>query len=278
MKPLNFIILFISIIYMSSCEDVVELDLPESDKRLVVDGWLTNLSEVQTIKLSYTGPYFESAPTPKVTNAVVTVYDNEGNTFNMIEEEPGIYKQNFIPQIGRSYTLEITTGEGEEYVSAPEVMDPVPALEQITYEFREKTAFEDEGYYVFINLTDPEDQENYYRWKYYVNDILQNDPDNLIIERDELIDGSELRDIQFNYEPLEVGDKVRIEQASISEGAYNFIIVVRDQLTSGRGTFDAPPAPVIGNVRNKNSPDETVLGYFGVSDVDYKEILIEEIP
>lgn len=277
MRNLHYIIFLISVLLLVSCEDVIELDLPETEKRVVVDAWLTNTSEVQTVKLSYTGSYFDNSPTPMLTGATVTVSDNYGNIYELIEEEPGVYRQNFMPQVKYIYTLEITTEEGVNYISDPEVMEPVPDLEELYFEYKTKSIFEEEGYYVFIGLKDPAGEKNFYRWKYYINDVLQNTPDYFVFQNDDLVDGAELYDIQYNFEPLNVGDKVRIEQYAISEGAYNFLYIVREQITSGRGTFDAPPAPVKGNIYNLNNRQETVLGYFGVSAVDAKEIIIEEI-
>lgn len=275
MKNLKYPLLFLLLFALVSCEDVIELELPEGEKRVVVDAWLNPLSEVQTIKLKYTAPYFESTPAPLLTEASVTVYDDKGNSYLMTEEEPGIYRHAFFPQIGHSYRLEFITKEGVEYTSSPETMAKVPALEELYFDFLPKSSFEEEGYYVYIGLIDPKGVKNYYRYQYFINDVLQNKPENLVIQDDDLIDGAELFDIQFNFEPLQIGDKVRIEQHSISEGAFDFLFRVRDQVTPGRGTFDAPPAPVKGNIYNTNNLNETVLGYFGVSDVDFKEIIIE---
>lgn len=276
MKVLKSHLYFLSILLLSSCEEVIELDLPEADKRLVVDSWLHNLSDMQTVKLRLTGPYFDNTATPAVEGALVTVFEDNGNEYKFLEEEPGVYRASFVPQVANSYTLEIITSDGVEYISKAERMNPVPALEDIYFEYKPKALFEEEGYYVFIGLMDPAGIKNFYRWKYYVNGVLQNSPDYFVIQNDDLIDGADLFDIQFNFEPLEVGDHVRIEQYALSENAFDFLSILREQVTSGRGTFDAPPAPIRGNIINKNNPDENVLGYFGISDIDFQEITIEE--
>jgi hypothetical protein len=49
---------------------------------------------------------------------------------------------------------------------------------------------------------------------------------------------------------------------SLTERAYTFWDQI-DQTVSNVGTiFDAPPAPILGNIYNLNDPDEQVLGYF----------------
>lgn len=277
MNRILYIIAFLSIFIFSSCQDVIELDIPESEKRLVVDSWLSNVQNIQTVKLKYTGPYFDSTAIPVVSGATVTIYDNQGNVFNMTEGEAGSYHNDFIPQVGSFYTLEIETPDGEKFISNPEKMEAVPEMEELYYEYKEKTLFDEEGYYVFIGFNDPEGVMNFYRWKLYLNDELKNAPFDLIISDDGLYDGAEVYDVQYNEDPLIPGDKVKIEMYSLTKEAYNYLNLVREQITSGRGLFDAPPAVVKGNMKKVNNPDEIVLGYFGVSEVDTKEIVIEEI-
>lgn len=277
MNRFLFIIAVLSTFMFSSCEDVIDVDIPESEKRLVVDGWLSNVRDFQVIKLKYTGAYFDSTTTPVVTDAIVNIYDDQGNTFNMTEAEPGVYNNFFMPQVGNKYTLEIETPDGEKFISIPEKMEAVPEMEELYYEYKEKTLFDEEGYYVFIGFADPKGIMNFYRWKLYLNDELKNKPFDLIISDDALYDGSEVYDVQYNEDPLVPGDKVKIEMYSLTKEAYNYLNIVREQITSGRGLFDAPPAVVRGNIKNVNNPNEVVLGYFGVSEVDTKEILIEEI-
>ncbi|MDQ3395303.1 MAG: DUF4249 domain-containing protein [Bacteroidota bacterium] len=276
MKNIQSIFYITLFMLFTSCEDVVEIDLPEGEKRLVVEAWLNNIDPLQEVKLSLTGPYFENQATQSVAGATVRISDDLGTIYNMVEETPGFYQNTFLPEVGRAYTLEIITIEGIEYVSNPETMEAVPEMDEFYYEYRQRELFLLEGYYVFIGLKDPPGVKNFYRWKYYINGEFQNKAQDFAIQDDDLIDGAELLDIQYNIEPLKAGDTVKIEQYSLTEDAYNFLVKVREQITSGRLLFDAPPAPVTGNIINVNNPNETVLGYFGVSAVDVQDIVIEE--
>lgn len=275
MKNIQLLFILMTMILLVSCEDVVELDLPEAEKKLVVDGWLTNESDLKTVKLSLTGPYFDNSPTPRVVGAAVSVIDNKGNLFTFQETADGLYQSSFTLEPGSIYSLQITTAEGKEYISAGEMLTAVPPIDSLYFLFKKKTSFEDEGYFVYVNLKDPAGEKNFYRWKYYINGVYQNKAENIIFETDELVDGNDINDIQFNWEPLAEGDVVKIEQISISENAYHYLRVLKEQLLGGGGTFSTPPAPVKGNMTSKTNPSETVLGFFGVSSVDSKEILIQ---
>jgi hypothetical protein len=276
MKNFHYLILILALIFLNSCEDVIELDLPEAEKKLVVDGWFTDDTDLHSIKLSLTGPYFDSNSTPRVKGATVTITDNKGNSFRMEETADGLYQESFNLELGHNYILHITTAEGKEYISEGETLSAVPPIDSLYFKYKEKSIFEDEGYYLFQNLKDPAGEKNFYRWKYYINGEFQNKAEDLTFVSDELVDGNEINDIQFEWGPLKTGDLVRIELISISENGYKYINVLEDQLLYGGGTFARPPAPIKGNIVSKNNPSETVLGFFGVSSVYSKEILIVE--
>jgi hypothetical protein len=60
---------------------------------------------------------------------------------------------------------------------------------------------------------------------------------------------------------------VNLEQISVSLEVYKFYQLVR-QLTQGTGGLaDTPPSAIVGNIQNVSNPDEKVVGYFGVANV-----------
>ena len=88
-------------------------------------------------------------------------------------------------------------------------------------------------------------------------------------------DGNLIIDWDIVYE-TQPDDTVIIEQMSISKRAFNFWTLVQQQLSNFGSPFDTPPASIEGNMYNINDPDETVLGFFGVSNVSKESIVIED--
>jgi len=274
MKISTTLLYLTSLLIFNSCTDVIDLDLTEANKKLVVEAWLTNDTDVHTVQLSLTGSYFDQNPTLRVNDAVVTITDNTGNSFILEETADGIYQDRFDLVQANTYFLHIKTIEGEEYISQGEKLSPVPSIDSLYAVYQVKTTIDDEGYFVYINSKDPIGQRNFYRWKIYINDVYQNKADNISFETDEYFNGNDITNFQFYWEPLNEGDFVKVEQLSLSENGYKFIKLMREQLTGG-GIFGTPPATIKGNISSKNNPAETVLGFFGVSSIHSLKILIE---
>lgn len=154
MKNIIFLISILAL-FITSCEDVVNLDLPDGEVQLVVDGSITNQPGEKRVRLTTSSNYFDNKETPKVTGALVLLYDQTGVVDTLTEKEAGIYTTNYIGKVGSTYHIYIRTKEGEEYESQPEILQSVPEIDSIYYEYKEKTAFEDEGYYVMINTSEP---------------------------------------------------------------------------------------------------------------------------
>jgi hypothetical protein len=67
--------------------------------------------------------------------------------------------------IGERYQLNVRIGDNE-YVSEGTMLPP-PTLDSITYEFKEKRIFREEGYYLTVYGKIPFETENNYRIQDY---------------------------------------------------------------------------------------------------------------
>ena len=117
------------------------------------------------------------------------VTTSSGETFAYTETEAGVYQADFRGVVRESYTLTVQTRDGQQYVSTPEELRPVAPLDSV-YTTPEDTA---EAlvprYYPAWDYTDPAGTEDYYRWKFYVNNAFQDQTDALLVLSDEFIDG-----------------------------------------------------------------------------------------
>ena len=131
MKKLIYIIL---LIFTYSCEDVIDLDLPTSEPRLVIDAsidWLKGTSgNEQSIKLSLTAPFFD-VDVPPANGAMVIITDSNNNIFEFMEDgNTGIYRNNtFLPEINGEYSLTVTYNE--ETYEATEILKPVSEITRV---------------------------------------------------------------------------------------------------------------------------------------------------
>ncbi|MTI30829.1 DUF4249 domain-containing protein, partial [Xanthovirga aplysinae] len=273
----RFLLLFLFVLMFSACEDVVDLHLPQGESRLVVEGIITNLAPPYQVKLSRMISYDAGDGNPPEVGAEVSITDDLGNTILLEEKVDGVYEtieNSMQGQIGRTYTLHIITDEGEEYESKPELLKEVPAIESINYTYQEAGGFSEEGYVIDIVTSLQKGDRRFFRWKLYQNDHLFNDPFDINIADDRLVEGKEEIKLDFPFWVFQIGDTAKVEQASLSEAAYDFWFQMREQ-TNGGGPFSTPPAPIQGNIHNVENSNDYALGFFGASAISSEFVIIE---
>ena len=265
MKNLSYILL-IAIGILSGCEEIISVDLNETEPVLVVDGLITNQAVPQYVKLSLSTSYFEDQPIPMVSGALVIITENGSLADTLAEVKPGYYQTQKIVQgqVGAQYDLRIIY-DGEIY-EASTVLRPVAAIDSITQSYKESGLFFDEGYYVALWAQETPGLGDYYRWVYYSNGQIADSLD-LLYASDEFVDGSYIANFEFFYEQ-QVGDSVKVEQYSLTKDAYEFYSQLDEQVSFGN-LFDTPPANITGNISND------ALGLFQASALVSKEIVIQ---
>lgn len=169
------VVLIISLLCLYSCIEDYPIVINQNYKNaLVVDGKITNLPGPYTIKLSAATSIEDDSYNP-VKNATVTISDNEGNTENLSEIEPGKYQTSadgIRGIVGRSYKIIIQTNAGKHYESEfEELLAPI-GIESLTanlespYTPKSQTTSlnidQDEGYQFYVTTADSEKNQNYY--------------------------------------------------------------------------------------------------------------------
>jgi len=261
-------IIYIAILtlFTFSCEDVIDLDLPTSEPKLVIDAsinWFKGtLGNDQEIKLTISAPYFETE-IPPANGAQVLISDTNNNSFQFIEEgNSGVYKNNsFIPVLNGIYNLTINYN-GEVY-TASETLKSVSEIEFV--EQNDNGGFSGEEIELKAFYTDPENEENYYFFE-FTSDIPV--IPSLEVYKDEFVNGNQIFGF-YTEEDLEAGDFVTIRNYGISQRFYEFMFILLQQNSEdGGGPFETQPATVRGNCSNQTNPDNYPLGYFRLSEVD----------
>ena len=273
MRRLLYIILISTLVW--SCEDVIELDLPTAEPKLVIDAsinWFKNTAgNEQSIKLSLSAPFFDSE-VPPANNASVMITDDNSNTFIFIEVgDTGIYENNaFIPEINGNYSLSVTY-EGETY-TATETLKSVSEIEYVEQNL--EGGFSGEETEIKAFFTDPADEENYYFFEYIPSIDVTPTLDTF---KDEFVNGNEIFGF-YVEEDLDPGESVIIRNYGVSERFYEFMFVLLQQSSDGGGgPFETQPATVRGNCINETNPENFPFGYFRLSEVsEFMYTVVEE--
>jgi len=268
-----------------SCSDVIDVDVPTGQTRLVIEAsldWEKDTSgSDQTINLKKTTQFFDTTTNTDVTGAFVRVTNTDTNElFVFTDQNDGSYTtSNFVPVINNSYSLEIVYHD--ETYTASETLFPTPDISSITQSL--DGGFDDELIDVTLYFNDPANEENYY----VVSFQTQNDlfPTFEVFD-DEFINGNEL-DVFFEKEdeendegeivetPLETGDVVYIRLLSVSERYHNFSNLLYEQYDSGGDPFSAVPVEIRGNCINTTNTSNYPYGYFRVTEIDSATYTVE---
>lgn len=267
-------ITIISILIISSaCTDVIEVDVQTAPARLTIEAsldWEKGTSgNEQTIKLSTSTPYFENNAGSGVTGASVKVTNNEnGATYIFADQNNGEYTTTtFVPVLNDTYTLEVV--HNNETYTATERLIPVVDISDLTQS--RKKGFNDEDLEVNVIFTDPEEEENFYLFKFRKRgDLLPY----LEEADDEFVNGNQIswffeKEEDESTDKIEAfvpGDIVDIWFYGISERYSNFIGILIEQ-SGGTGLFSTTPVPLKGNCINVDNPENYAYGYFRLTEM-----------
>jgi hypothetical protein len=150
------------------------LDLPDGERLLTIDGYITTDPGPHTIRLTRTDTYgsvFEGLIRP-VAQATVAIRDSNGAvTFLQEIEERGRYQTPaaFRAEAGLSYSLQISLQDGKNYSSLPEKVFPAPVIDSLSYQSVKlatgNRTLDRTGVQIFSHFKDPADQSNFYYWR-----------------------------------------------------------------------------------------------------------------
>lgn len=272
MNLLRILIAILIAVLLSSCTDVVDIEVQSSQSRLTIEASLDwekgTLGNEQTIKLSSSTDYYDTSTNTSVTGASVKVAnDNSGVEFLFTDQNNGNYTtSSFVPVVNQSYTL--TVDYNGETFTATETLMPVVDISELSQSTEE--GFSDDVLEVNIAFEDPVEEENYYL-------IKLKERGDLLVELfdvdDEFTNGNEIKlfyekeeDTDTNTMEFEQGDIVDVELLGISEAYYDFIGILIAQ-NEDSGPFGTTPVALKGNCINVTTPNNYAYGYFRLTQV-----------
>ncbi|MFM1791709.1 MAG: hypothetical protein RLZZ252_63 [Bacteroidota bacterium] len=295
LKSLIFTCILVGLaVFQTGCEDEIKVSVDYNKPKLVVDAFINNLPETQTITLSKGVNYFDTNAAPAVTNAQVLLFDTTaGKPYFFQHTEKGKYQ--FTPNpatgdtftIGHDYALFILV-DGDTLASFCNLARTatIDSIRLVDVEGN-GPPFNTTGYYVELMAKDAFGKGDFYWIKTFRNDTFLNDIDQLNISADMGNTSTEVDGELFIYpirysgvndflRSFKKDETVRLEIHSISAIAYGWFNLVRNENQNG-GLFATPPANIFSNIIaiNKN-PKNTLGGLFCMSSVVRETILIPE--
>ncbi len=298
MKLYKYSALILIALFITSCEDVIDVDANFQESKLVIDAWINNNPESQTIRLTKSQNYFDSTFAQTVTGADIKVIKNSIEEFIFSDMGDGNYiwvpdsSNDRLGEVGDVFSLEVNY-DGDEYQAQTQLNRTaiIDSL-QIFFQEEEELGYDTIGYYGSLYARDHVGTGDAYWIKGFTNDTLHNKPIEISLSYDGTFDPGSIfdglgfiRPIRESvnrvsddnlFLPLQIGDKVRAEVHSISVEAFSYLTIIQEQLNNGENTiFALPLANANGNITN-TSTDEKALGFFNVAAVaSIEEVVVE---
>jgi len=252
---IQLFILLLTVTVLLSCEKVLDLNLSNASPQLVIEGNLTDVRGVQSVKISKTVPFDQSNVFPAVSGATVVMTDNLGIKYAFLEgATKGTYSiNNLFGRSGRVYTLSVGV-EGKTY-TAVSTMPSLVKLDSLTGS--EETFNNEKRKLIAVNFADPGSQINYYLFRMTVNGkaIAR-----IFTEDDQFTNGKYVRRNLYLTDndnvKIQSRDEVSIEFQTIDKPIHTYWFSLEQQYSSGNPNDVTTPANPPSNFNNN------ALGYF----------------
>jgi hypothetical protein len=257
------IVFIITLFALFSCEKVIQVDLNKEDPQLVIEGTVNADSTIHTVKLTRSLNFDQDKSPELVSNAVVIISDDKGNSETLVEVTTGIYKTSALLGIeGRTYTLTVSLS-GKTYTSKSTIPNRVKldSLAVEVYPFGQ-----DLVYSLVPRRYDPAGVSNYYRFRLFDNDTLLG---GTYLQYDQFSDGQlTLEPVFDNKNSYKPGDVATLEMYCIDENVFRYFLTL-----SQNGTNSNQPSATPSNPTSLFTGDNC-LGYFSAQTVEKKSIVI----
>ena len=299
----RFILTLLTISIIISCEDVIDVELPDNDTRLIVNG-VIRVDETQEylpieIIVSKSSSFFESNNIAAIESAVIYYGTPNpdapeilegGGISNLTELEPGSGKWVPDPTFdsdqrirvsnineGDVFQLLLTTSEERYFATTTYVKSvPIESLEQ-----GNQTLFSGDETEVIVTFTDNGERDDFY--------ILDFDFNEYLVTEDEFYQGQTFVFSYFYDSDLELDTDrtINIGLFGADESFYNYMNQIIVQSGGDQGPFQTPTATVRGNITNITGIDNSevsdnvsrndnfALGYFAIVQEYKKSIVID---
>lgn len=163
------ILLYFSLILLaSSCEKNIQVEIPEYEEKIVVEGWIEP-NEVAYVMLTKNSAFFSTVDSAALTNmlisdAIVTVSNGTKSeqltlTFDPNYAPPILYKGSTLKgEVGKTYTLKIEVN-GKILTSSTTIPKPI-SLDSVWFKVEPD---KDSLGYIWGSFSDPANEINFYR-------------------------------------------------------------------------------------------------------------------
>ncbi|MFZ9630795.1 MAG: DUF4249 family protein [Bacteroidia bacterium] len=276
----NILIAVLAITLFSGCEDVIQVDVVNKSPKIVVDAFVNNQSDTQTIRLTRSIGYFDSTgKEPAIANAQVAIVDQTTSIPKLFVFKYAYNgKYQFVPNkltgdtfsIGHDYALLVVVDKDTlvsfSKLNPTTVIDSLHLVDVVGNGPPINTT----GKYVELYANDRVGQGDFYWIKTFRNDTFSNSINQLNISADmgNTSNGQDgklfIYPVRYNQvndflRSYKTGETVRLEIHSINAVVFAWFNLVINENRNG-GLFATPPANIFSNIISFNPNKKVSVG------------------
>lgn len=261
-KSPYYIVASLLLLLTTSCQKVINVDLNEADKKLVIDAVLTDEAGGCVVKLSTTKDFYDNNSFVGTSGAQVRISSGGQLLSTLKETAQGIYTDSSLKgSYGKEYELSVVF-DGKTY----NAKSTMPYIVPFDSAYVETQSFFGENFtFATVILQDPAGVQNNYRCVQYVNG--KRTPGSFILD-DDYSDGKRFESTlyfdQDGADSIKSGDEVRIDLSCIDRSAYQYWFSFEQSASGGMGS--AAPANPVTNIQGG------ALGYFSAQNTQTKVV------
>lgn len=257
MKKYIYSTLLAASLLLTSCEEVVDLNLDQHEKRLVINANLfTNEDAYNKIKLSYSAPFYADGY-QFVSTATVTITNLSTNiTYPFAYTDKGVYENNdFKPNVTDTYELTVLL-DANIYKATTQVLE-APAIEKI--EQINEGGFTGDSKEVRFYYQDDLQTEDY-----YLEQMIDNEENDFSVSSD-LFSNGKLTSSAYFADKEQTNETIYFSLAKIDKAYYNYLSKLFSNAAAAGNPFATPTGTLKGNIINTTNENDFPLGYFHIS-------------
>jgi len=265
MRHIPFLIFLVSCTTLVSCEKVIDIELKDAEKKYVVEAILADEPGTAMVLLSQTRNFSDNNDFEEISNATVTITDDEGIVTALRETSAGKYENGSLTgKTGKSYSLKVLIN-GSDFTATSTIpekvnMDSLFITDDDLFGESKKTAN--------VQYIDPVGLGQNYRFIQYVNGVKEK---SLFIRNDDYSDGNEsivtLRTFGDEEDEMKTGDVVEVDMLCIDPAIYKYWYSFESGGASGDANSASPANPV-SNIMGG------AIGYFSAHTIQRKMIIV----
>ena len=265
-------IIFLLLFLFFSCTEEITIRTDNSKPVVVIYGELTNEMKRQSVKITWSSPYFDTQVNDGTSGARVRIISSDTKIYELFENEtiPCLYETEteWAVEAGITYLLQVEVdldGNKKTYEASTTILPPI-IVDSIT--IVPMNVLGRKNYTVNLYGNEPEG-EDFYLCKYSIGDsLITTKISRYEMFDDTLFDGqymggsaltffdsmenrekdSERRREQTVY--LETGNKVEVQISTVSKSYFEFITGCQREMRGSNPFFGGPPVNIVTNITN----------------------------